>query len=109
MDRYWLLTWTTYGTWLPGDQRGFVSNVPNGSGPEVRHNIPGTPYDADDEGACDSVPWTIWSANRSGSPSSRPSSLSSSSGRRLPTEAGCCARSRSWPTTFILWWGSLGS
>lgn len=49
MDRYWLLTWTTYGTWLPGDQRGFVSNVRDGPGPEVRHNIPGAPYDVDDE------------------------------------------------------------
>jgi hypothetical protein len=27
MDRYWLLTRTTYGTWLPGDVRGFVSRV----------------------------------------------------------------------------------
>jgi len=24
VDRYWFLTWTTYGTWLPGDQRGWV-------------------------------------------------------------------------------------
>src|SRR5690348_3503186 len=48
MDRYWLLTWTTYGTWLPGDARGFVSNVSAEGGTEVRHNIPGTPYDADD-------------------------------------------------------------
>lgn len=48
MDRYWLLTWTTYGTWLPGDARGFVSDVRDGPGPEVRHNTPGTPYDADD-------------------------------------------------------------
>jgi REP element-mobilizing transposase RayT len=47
MDRYWLLTSTTYGTWLPGDRRGFVSNVREGPGPEVRHNQPGTPYDAD--------------------------------------------------------------
>jgi REP element-mobilizing transposase RayT len=47
MDRFWLLTWTTYGTWLPGDARGFVSNVRDGDGPEVRHNLPGTPYDAD--------------------------------------------------------------
>ena len=47
MDRFWLLTWTTYGTWLPGDARGFVSNVPGPLGPEVRHNLPGTPYDAD--------------------------------------------------------------
>jgi REP element-mobilizing transposase RayT len=28
-DRHWLLTWTTYGTWLPGDERGFVSPVLN--------------------------------------------------------------------------------
>ena len=25
--RYWLLTSTTYGTWLPGDERGFVGRV----------------------------------------------------------------------------------
>src|SRR5262245_26730916 len=47
IDRYWLLTTTTYGTRLPGDRRGFVSNVDDGPGPEVRHNIPGTPYDSD--------------------------------------------------------------
>src|SRR5262245_13765258 len=47
MDRYWLLTSTTYGTRLPGDRRGFVSNVREGPGPEVRHNQPGTPVDAD--------------------------------------------------------------
>ncbi len=46
MTRTWLLTWTTYGTWLPGDERGFVSNVRDGDGPEVKHNAPGTPYDA---------------------------------------------------------------
>jgi hypothetical protein len=45
IDRHWLLTTTTYGTWLPGDSRGFVSNVADGPGPEVRHNIPRTPYD----------------------------------------------------------------
>lgn len=49
MDRHWLLTWTTYGTWLPGDARGFVSNVVDGPGPEVRHNVPGIPYDANDD------------------------------------------------------------
>ncbi len=27
MDRYWFLTWTTYGPWLPGDRRGFVGPV----------------------------------------------------------------------------------
>jgi REP element-mobilizing transposase RayT len=46
MDRYWLLTWTTYGTWLPGDDRGFVSEVNDGDGGRVTHNIPGTPYDS---------------------------------------------------------------
>jgi REP element-mobilizing transposase RayT len=42
MDRYWLLTWTTYGTWLPGDDRGFVSNVDRGDGKGHRLNQPGT-------------------------------------------------------------------
>jgi REP element-mobilizing transposase RayT len=42
-DRYWLLTWTTYGTWLPGDRRGFVSNVADNEGRGVRFNQPGTP------------------------------------------------------------------
>jgi hypothetical protein len=47
MDRYWLITWTTYGTWLAGDERGFVSNVyAVAGGPEVRHNAPGTDCDA---------------------------------------------------------------
>src|SRR5262245_29653151 len=47
MDRYWLLTWTTYGTWLPGDRRGFVSPVRDESGQQVLHNTPDEPCDAD--------------------------------------------------------------
>jgi REP element-mobilizing transposase RayT len=47
MDRYWLLTWTTYGTWLPGDRRGFVSPVRQDDGTHVVHNVPGTPIDSD--------------------------------------------------------------
>src|SRR4051794_8559842 len=47
MDRCWLLTSTTYGTWLPGDERGFVSPVGDGPGPEGLPNTPGTPVDAD--------------------------------------------------------------
>jgi REP element-mobilizing transposase RayT len=46
VDRCWLLTWTTYGTWLPGDVRGFVSEVRTEEGAQVRHNTPGTPCDA---------------------------------------------------------------
>jgi REP element-mobilizing transposase RayT len=47
LDRHWLLTTTTYGTWLPGDKRGFVSPVRAEDGTLELHNIPGTPYDAD--------------------------------------------------------------
>jgi REP element-mobilizing transposase RayT len=43
----WLLTWTTYGTRLPGDARGFVSRVRTEAGEVVVHNQPGTPVDAD--------------------------------------------------------------
>jgi len=45
-DRFWLLTWTTYGTWLPGDARGFVSRVKDGPGARVEHDVLHTPYDA---------------------------------------------------------------
>ncbi len=47
MDRYWLLTWTTYGTWLPGDRRGFVCEVRDDTNEKVLHNTPGTPCDED--------------------------------------------------------------
>jgi REP element-mobilizing transposase RayT len=42
-------TWTCYGTWLPGDERGYVSNtlLPTG-GYVPKENTPGTPYTADD-------------------------------------------------------------
>jgi REP element-mobilizing transposase RayT len=45
VDRCWLLTWTTYGSWLPGDVRGFVGNVRDQNGAHVTHNQPGTEYD----------------------------------------------------------------
>lgn len=73
-NNVWLLTWTTYGTWLPGDNRGFVGYIrqrqpadsrqrldnavrpDNASRPDdacraddasrrVLHNTPGTAYD----------------------------------------------------------------
>ncbi len=47
MDRYWLLTSTTYGNWLPGDPRGFVSGVEGDAGTTVIHNQPLTEYDRD--------------------------------------------------------------
>lgn len=56
MDRYWFLTNTTYGTWLPGSERGFVGHVwehRTDEPPDDRriiHNLPGTPYDEDIDG-----------------------------------------------------------
>jgi REP element-mobilizing transposase RayT len=47
MDRFWFLTWTCYGTWLPGDPRGCVTRVwGKPPGPRVEHDVPGTPYEA---------------------------------------------------------------
>ena len=43
--RCWLLTWRTYGTWLPGDARGFVDPMVTPAGERVIHNVPGTPTD----------------------------------------------------------------
>ncbi|MFT3879341.1 MAG: hypothetical protein QM703_06740 [Gemmatales bacterium] len=51
---HWHFTSTTYGTWLPGDERGFVSTVNNYRPEDVehnqtrtrlRHNQPDTRYD----------------------------------------------------------------
>lgn len=43
------ITWTTYGTWLPGDPRGYVSNtlLPGGAY-ERKRNQRGTPCGQDD-------------------------------------------------------------
>ena len=41
MYRFWLLTSATYGTWLQGDDRGFVSNIDRGDGKGKRINVPG--------------------------------------------------------------------
>ena len=49
----WLLTSTTYGTWLPGDRRGFVGRVievrPDDplTGHRIEHDRPETEYDRD--------------------------------------------------------------
>lgn len=42
MDRYWLLTWTTYGTWLPGDSRGSVTTLLGPDGNRETYNCIGT-------------------------------------------------------------------
>ena len=43
-DRTWLLTSTTYGSWLPGDERGFVSPVRDtATGRYSLRNLAGTP------------------------------------------------------------------
>jgi REP element-mobilizing transposase RayT len=43
VDRYWFLTSTTYGTWLPGDERGFVGSLLDDAGQIIDHNQVGTP------------------------------------------------------------------
>jgi REP element-mobilizing transposase RayT len=45
VDRFWFLTSTTYGNWLPGDERGFVGPVRTPLGIQKVHNLPGTDYD----------------------------------------------------------------
>ena len=45
MDRFWLLTWRTYGTWLPGDPRGSVTRVRVDNGSRIEHDTPGTAMD----------------------------------------------------------------
>jgi len=47
IDRYWLLTSTTYGNWLPGDSRGFVSEFEGAHGVKALQNIPDTEYARD--------------------------------------------------------------
>jgi REP element-mobilizing transposase RayT len=55
IDRAWLLTWTTYGSWLPGDERGFIGRVrdrrPESQEPPAPtrrlHNRVGTEQDRD--------------------------------------------------------------
>ncbi|MBN2562587.1 MAG: transposase [Phycisphaerae bacterium] len=45
----YLLTWTTYGTWLRGDRRGYVGRtLRRRDGVAPMRNEYGTPYDADD-------------------------------------------------------------
>ena len=51
--RSWLITTTTYGTWLPGDERGFVGRVTDYRTDDihrthrVEHDRRGTEYDRD--------------------------------------------------------------
>jgi len=43
-----LITWTCYGTWLPGDRRGYVSNTRRDDGKyQPKHNIPSTAFTRD--------------------------------------------------------------
>ncbi|WP_020475494.1 transposase [Zavarzinella formosa] len=45
MTRTWLITWTTYATWLPGDARGFVGDIRTDDAEKVIHNGHGTEYE----------------------------------------------------------------
>jgi len=52
-SRHWLLTWRTYGTWLPGDERGFVGAVVTARSEREIHNAPGTPQEPAAPGLCE--------------------------------------------------------
>ncbi|GAB4127899.1 transposase [Thermopirellula anaerolimosa] len=43
--QYWLLTWTVYGTWLPGDPRGSVASVRRGPGSRRERDRYGEPFE----------------------------------------------------------------
>ena len=46
MNRFWLLTWSTYGTRLPGDDRGFVGRIRRSTtGERHRNNAVGVEPD----------------------------------------------------------------
>lgn len=57
MDRHWLLTWTMYANWLPGDARGSVTTIKGDEPKRIRPNHPDTPY-------CESMPGIYESARR---------------------------------------------
>ena len=43
------ISWTCFGNWLPGDERGYVSNTQLPRGLWLpKENVPGTPYTKDD-------------------------------------------------------------
>jgi REP element-mobilizing transposase RayT len=44
IDRHYLITWTCYGQWLPGDRRGFVGNFRLDDGTRISLNEHDTPY-----------------------------------------------------------------
>ena len=37
-ERFWLLTWTTYGSWLPGDERGSIGIFHDQDENAIEHN-----------------------------------------------------------------------
>ncbi len=39
----WLLTWTTYGTWLPGDNRGFMGYIRQKQPADLRQRLDDAP------------------------------------------------------------------
>jgi hypothetical protein len=61
--RHWLLSNTTYGTWLPGDRRGSVTSVRDrregdeASAFRLEHDMPGEPWE-------DEIPGLYFAAMR---------------------------------------------
>ena len=53
------ITWTCYGTWLPGDPRGYVSNTLSpGSKYQPKQNIPLTEHTKNDQRTYRMAQWS---------------------------------------------------
>ena len=56
LSRTWFLTWTTYGTWLPGDERSFVGNVRECEDRlKIKRRSPGVPYEKANDALADAA------------------------------------------------------
>ena len=42
-DWFWFLTWTTYGSWLPGDSRGSIGTIHDQDKNKIEQNEFGEP------------------------------------------------------------------
>jgi len=88
VDRLWLLTWTTYGSWLPGGERGSVTTTTNQFGDtRVRRNSPETDYD----GAMDGLHRAARSAMKG-----NPVRLEAEQARVVSEQLHSTARFRGW-------------
>ena len=86
-DWFWFLTWTTYGTFLPGDKRGATGLLHDEFGVIIQHNQPGQDH------IPHSVPLANWSKLQMKGDAVR---LTMEQARVLLTQFHCTASFRRW-------------